>query len=67
MDSLTDEVSQESSWPIMLAEDIVICSDSTEQVVESLQMWKPALRRRLKLKIPRSKTQYITCVGVILK
>lgn len=66
MDSLTDEVSQESSWPIMLAEDIVICSDSTEQVVESLQMWKPALRR-LKVKIPRSKTQYITCVGVILK
>ena len=32
MDRLNDEVRQESSWNMMFADDIVICSESKEQV-----------------------------------
>ena len=36
MDRLTDEVRQESLWAMMFADDIVICSESREQVDENL-------------------------------
>ena len=35
-DRLTDEVRQESPWMIMFSGDIVICSESREQVNENL-------------------------------
>ena len=34
MDRLTDEVRQESLWTMMLADDIVICCESREQLEE---------------------------------
>ncbi|KAK3546194.1 hypothetical protein QTP70_025231, partial [Hemibagrus guttatus] len=37
MDQLSEEVRQESPWTIMLANDIVICSESREQVEENLE------------------------------
>ncbi|KAI5621396.1 gastrula zinc finger protein XlCGF28.1-like, partial [Silurus asotus] len=37
MDRLTDEVSQESPWTMMFADDIVICCESREQVEKSLE------------------------------
>ncbi|KAK2909600.1 hypothetical protein Q8A73_007315 [Channa argus] len=37
MDRLTDEVRQESPWTMMFADDIVICSESREQVEENLE------------------------------
>ncbi|KAJ8348946.1 hypothetical protein SKAU_G00275380 [Synaphobranchus kaupii] len=40
MDRLTDEVRQESPWTMMFADDIVICSESREQVEESLEKWR---------------------------
>ncbi|KAK3559181.1 hypothetical protein QTP86_005085 [Hemibagrus guttatus] len=36
MDQLSEEVRQESPWTMMFADDIVICSESREQVEESL-------------------------------
>ncbi|KAK3510528.1 hypothetical protein QTP70_009114 [Hemibagrus guttatus] len=36
MDQLSEEVRQESSWT-MFADDIVICSESREQVEENLE------------------------------
>ncbi|KAK3525592.1 hypothetical protein QTP70_000436 [Hemibagrus guttatus] len=46
MDQLSEEVRQESPWTMMLADDIVICSESREQVEENLERWKFALERR---------------------
>uniref|UniRef100_A0AAQ6IM76 ribonuclease H n=1 Tax=Anabas testudineus TaxID=64144 RepID=A0AAQ6IM76_ANATE len=43
MDRLTDEVRQESPWTMMFADDIVICSESREQVEEQLERWRFAL------------------------
>lgn len=55
MNGLTDEVKQESSWIIMFADDVVICSESRAEVEESLERWKYALERE-GMKTSRSKT-----------
>ncbi|KAK3563126.1 hypothetical protein QTP86_016360, partial [Hemibagrus guttatus] len=46
MDQLSEEDRQESPWTMMFADDIVICSESREQVEESLERWRFALERR---------------------
>ncbi|KAK3559970.1 hypothetical protein QTP86_033667, partial [Hemibagrus guttatus] len=46
MDQLSEEIIQESPWTMMFADDIVICSESREQVEESLERWRFALERR---------------------
>ncbi|KAK3516660.1 hypothetical protein QTP70_021999 [Hemibagrus guttatus] len=61
MDQLSEEVRQESSWTMMFADDIVICSESREQVEENLERWRFALERR-GMKVSRSKTEYM-CVN----
>ena len=61
MDRLTDEVRQESPWTMMFADDIVICSESREQVEENLERWRYALERR-GMKVSRSMTEYM-CVN----
>ncbi|KAK3570304.1 hypothetical protein QTP86_017185 [Hemibagrus guttatus] len=61
MDQLSEEVRQESSWTMMFSDDIVICSESREQVEENLERWRFALERR-GMKVGRSKTEYM-CVN----
>ncbi|KAK3541669.1 hypothetical protein QTP86_000342, partial [Hemibagrus guttatus] len=46
MDHLSEEVRQESPWTMMFADDIVICSESREQVEENLERWRFTLERR---------------------
>ncbi|KAK3568759.1 hypothetical protein QTP86_016289 [Hemibagrus guttatus] len=46
MDQLAEEVRQESPWTMMFADDIVICSESREQVEENLERWRFVLERR---------------------
>ncbi|KAK3571033.1 hypothetical protein QTP86_001289 [Hemibagrus guttatus] len=40
MAQLSEEVRQESPWTMMFADDIVICSESREQVEENLERWR---------------------------
>ncbi|KAK3574509.1 hypothetical protein QTP86_008554 [Hemibagrus guttatus] len=61
MDQLSEEVRQESPWTIMFADDIVVCSESREQVEENLERWRFALERK-GMKVSRSKTEYM-CVN----
>ncbi|KAK3511554.1 hypothetical protein QTP70_009660 [Hemibagrus guttatus] len=61
MDQLSEEVRQESPWTMMFAGDIVVCSESREQVEGNLERWRFALERR-GLKVSRSKTEYM-CVN----
>ncbi|KAK3509880.1 hypothetical protein QTP70_018499, partial [Hemibagrus guttatus] len=61
MDQLSEEVRQESPWTIIFADDIVICSESREQVEENLERWRFALERR-GMKVSHSKTEYM-CVN----
>ena len=46
MDRLTDEIKQEAPRTMMFADDIVVCSESEEQVEEKLERWRYALDRR---------------------
>ncbi|KAK3552565.1 hypothetical protein QTP86_015653 [Hemibagrus guttatus] len=61
MDQLSEEVRQESPWTMMFADNIVICSESREQLEENLERWRFALERR-GMKVSRSKTEYM-CVN----
>ncbi|KAK3522871.1 hypothetical protein QTP86_005687 [Hemibagrus guttatus] len=61
MEQLSEEVRQKSPWTMMFADDIVICSESREQVEENLERWRFALERR-GMKVSRSKTEYM-CVN----
>ncbi|KAK3536209.1 hypothetical protein QTP86_000185 [Hemibagrus guttatus] len=61
MDQLSEEVRQESPWTMMFADDIVICSESREQVEENLERWRFALEGR-GMKVSCSKTEYM-CVN----
>ncbi|KAK3533407.1 hypothetical protein QTP70_019486, partial [Hemibagrus guttatus] len=61
MDQLSEEVRQESPWTMMFADDIVICSESREQVEENLERWRFVLEKR-GMKVSRSKTEYM-CVN----
>ncbi|KAK3528582.1 hypothetical protein QTP70_003752 [Hemibagrus guttatus] len=60
MDQLSEEVRQESPWT-MFADDIVVCSESREQVEENLERWRFVLERR-GMKVSHSKTEYM-CVN----
>ncbi|KAK3522749.1 hypothetical protein QTP86_032027, partial [Hemibagrus guttatus] len=46
MDQLSEKVRQESPWTMMFADDIVICSESREQVEKNLERWRFELERR---------------------
>ena len=46
MDRMTDEIREEAPWTMMFADDIVICSESKEQVEDKLESWRYALVRR---------------------
>ena len=61
MDRLTDEVRRETSWTILLADDIVICEETREEVERRLESWGHALERR-EMKVNRSKTEYL-CIN----
>ncbi|KAK3574646.1 hypothetical protein QTP86_011559 [Hemibagrus guttatus] len=61
MDQLSEEVRQESHWTMMFADDIVICSESREQVEENLERWRFALDRR-GMKVSRARINREGCV-----
>lgn len=60
-DRSTDETRQESLWTMMFADDIMICSESGEQVEANLERRRDAQERK-GVKISESRTQYI-CVS----
>ena len=58
MDRLTDEITQESPWTMLFADDLVICGECRQQVETNLERWRYALERR-GMKVRRSKTEYM--------
>ncbi|KAK3537618.1 hypothetical protein QTP70_017011 [Hemibagrus guttatus] len=61
MDQLSEEVRQEFPRTMLFADDIVICSESREQVEKNLERWRFALERR-GMKVSCSKIEYM-CVN----
>ena len=46
MDRMMDDIREEAPWTMMFADDIVISTESNEQVEERLESWRYALERR---------------------
>ena len=57
-DRMTGEIREEAPWTVIFADDIVICSESKEQVEEKLESWIYALER-IGMKVSRRKTEYM--------
>ena len=45
MDRMKDDIREESPWTMMVADDMVICNESKEQVDEKLDSWRYAWGR----------------------
>ena len=61
MGRMTDDmIREEAPWTMMCANDIVICSESKEQIEEKLESWRYALEKRNK--VNRRKIEYM-CVN----
>ena len=58
MDRMTDDIREDAPWAMMFADDIVICSESKEQVEDKLESWRYALDRRW-VEVNRRKTEYM--------
>ena len=61
IDRMTDDIKEEAPRAMMFADDIVICSESQEEVEEKLESWINSLERR-GMKGNRRKTEYM-CVN----
>ena len=62
MDRLTDEVRREPPLTMLFADDIVICEETRKEVERRLESWKYALERK-RMKVSRSKTEYLCING----
>ena len=62
LDRLTDEVRREPPWTMLFADDIVICEETRKAVEQRLESWRYALERR-RMKVSRSKTEYLCING----
>ena len=62
INTLTDEVRREPPWTMLLADNIVICEETREEVEQRLESWKCALERR-GMKVSRSKIEYLWING----
>ena len=61
MGRLTDEVRRETPWTMLFADDIVICTETREEVEQRIESWRYALER-IGMKVNRLKTKYL-CVN----
>lgn len=57
MFTLRDKIRHESPWAMMFTDDMVICSESREQVKANLERWRNAQRKRTK--VSSSKVGYM--------
>jgi exonuclease III len=57
---LTRSIQKPTPWNILYADDIVLISESPQELQESLEQWRVALEGN-GLRISRSKTEYMSC------
>ena len=58
MDALTDEARTKPPWAILFADDLVLVSETVEEVEEELERWRAVIENK-GLRIIRSKTEYL--------
>ena len=60
MDVISKKVKMDPPYGMLFADDIVLCNNTMEGLMESLDKWSEALEQR-GLKVSRQKTQYMKC------
>ena len=60
MDVLVEEVTEEAPWSMLFADDIVLVSESLEELQERLELWR-GLLEDYGLRVSRQKTEYLYC------
>ncbi|XP_076043771.1 uncharacterized protein LOC143026873 [Oratosquilla oratoria] len=60
IDVLVEEVTKEAPWSMLFADDIVLVSESREELQERLELWR-GLLEDYGLKVRRQKTEYLEC------
>ncbi|KAK3871346.1 hypothetical protein Pcinc_023496 [Petrolisthes cinctipes] len=60
MDVLVEEVTKEAPWSMLFADDIILVSESHEELQERLELWR-GLLEDYGLKVSRQKTEYLEC------
>ena len=58
MDVLTQNIEKDPPWAMMLADDLVLCAMTREEVEEDLETWRVVFERH-GLKISRTKTEHL--------
>ena len=58
MDCMTREVQREPQWDMLFADDVVVCSETKEEVEQRLEMWREAMEVR-GMRVSRQKTEYL--------
>ena len=58
MDVLADEARTKPPWAILFADDLVLVSETVEEVEEELERWRAVIENK-GLRIIRSKTEYL--------
>ena len=63
IDRLMKNVSKDTSWDMLFADDIVLSRQNHRELEEDLEIWRNALERR-DLKVIWSKTEYLRVGGM---
>ena len=58
MDVLADEARTKPPWAMLFADDLVLVSETVEEVEEELERWRAVIENK-GLRISRSKTEYL--------
>ena len=62
MDKLTEDITKDAPWDMLLADDIVLSRQNYKKLEDDLEIWRNGLERS-GLKVSRSKIEYLK-VGV---
>ena len=62
MDTITDDIDEDSPWTMLFADDLVLCDRDSERVEEWLERWREHLGDA-GLKLSRTKTKYMSPQG----
>ena len=65
MDSLTENIRKQALWPMMFADDVVLCARDKDVLELELEQWREALEKR-GMKVSRAKTEYMCLNGTPL-
>ena len=62
MDVLAEEAGTKPPWAMLFADDLVLVSETAEEVEEELERWRAIIENK-GLRISRSKTEYIGTIS----